>query len=69
MDLKPFISALADVTITQLTPDDEFVIGESSPLVFSLRAVVATDGFWDAFSSQDAVQIVQEASYLSWFTD
>jgi hypothetical protein len=32
--MKPYISALADVTITPSTPDDEFVIGKSLAFVF-----------------------------------
>ena len=36
------ISGEPDVTVTQLTPEDEFV-------------VIACDGVWDCFSNQEAV--------------
>lgn len=42
---RPFVSGEPDITVTPLQKDDEFI-------------VIATDGLWDAFTSQDVVTLV-----------
>lgn len=47
--LKPYVSSDADVRVHTMTPKDEFVL-------------VATDGIWEDFSSQEAVTFVHDVS-------
>jgi serine/threonine protein phosphatase PrpC len=43
-DLKPWVSAEPEIHTRQLTDGDQFII-------------LASDGLWDVFSSQDAVRL------------
>lgn len=45
--MRPFVSSEPDFKHVELTPDDEFII-------------VATDGIWDVFSSQECVDTIKK---------
>lgn len=47
--MRPAVSNEPDITVTLAAENDEFI-------------VCATDGLWDAFSSQDAVNFVHAVS-------